>query len=111
MIGLFFVFVIPGFLLTQIFFKDSEVLEKILSTVLMSIMFTTAIALLLGFNEFTFNLTGGLKNIWAYVSVGNILLLLAYIGKEKYFNHRHIKVQHGKEKRESSKRKDTRKKA
>ncbi|MCM2326120.1 MAG: hypothetical protein NDI94_06665, partial [Candidatus Woesearchaeota archaeon] len=100
-------FVIPGFLLTQIFFKDSDVLEKILSTVLMSIMFTTAISLMLGFNEFTYNITGGLKNIWAYVLIGNILLLLAYVGKEKYFNHRHIDVQHGKEKRESSKRKNT----
>ncbi len=82
-IGILFVFVIPGFLLTQIFFKKEKILEKLFLTVLLSITFTVVLGLLLGFNELTFRLTGGLHKLWVYVIILNVILLGIYVLKQK----------------------------
>ena len=82
-IGLLFVFVIPGFLLTQIFFKKEKILEKVFLTVLLSVMFIVVLGLVLGFNELTFRLTGGLERLWVYVIVLNLILFVMYLKKEK----------------------------
>lgn len=71
-IGLLFIFVIPGFLITQILLHDREIIEKILFSVIFSICFSIAAGLLLGFNEFMYKLTGGLKNLWFVYAVVNI---------------------------------------
>ena len=80
-LGFLFVLVVPGFLLTMIFFKDEPLLEKIALVVLMSIGFTTALGVILGFNEFTYRITGGLSrmNVWVYSAAANALLLGYYL--------------------------------
>ncbi len=82
-LGLLFVFVIPGFLITQIVFPKEKILEKIALTVLLSISFYILLGLILGFNEFTYKITGGLSefNVWVYSIVINILLLVIYLVK------------------------------
>ena len=82
-IGLLFAFIIPGLLLTLIFFNKKELLEKIILTLVLSISFTTLVGLLLGFNELTFRLTGGLKNLWWFVLFLNLGLLIGYLIKKK----------------------------
>ena len=82
-LGLLFIFVIPCFLLTQIIFPKEKKLEKIALTVLLSISFYIVLGLVLGFNEFTYRITGGLSefNVWIYSIVINILLLVIYLVK------------------------------
>jgi uncharacterized membrane protein len=86
--GLLFVLFIPGFLITQILFKKSELLEKILLTVLLSIGFYVILGIFLGFNETMKNITGGLskRNIWIYSIVINLILVVVYFIKSKKFS-------------------------
>ena len=82
-LGLLFIFVIPGFLLTQIIFPKEKELEKIVLTVLLSISFYIVLGFVLGFNEFTYKLTGGLSsfNVWLYSIILNIILLIVFLLK------------------------------
>jgi uncharacterized membrane protein len=78
-LGLLFIFFIPGFLITIIFFEKSEFLEKAILSVLLSIAFFVFLGVMLGFSETMKNITGGLSslNLWIY-SLGLNLLLFAY---------------------------------
>ncbi len=80
-LGLLFVFVIPGFLITQIVFPKEKILEKIALTVLLSISFYILLGLILGFNEFTYRVTGGLANVWLYSIIINIILFIVFFVK------------------------------
>ncbi len=82
-LGLLFVFVIPGLLLTFIIFPKEKKLEKIILTILLSISFFVVLGLILGFNEFTYKITGGLSsfNIWLYTIIINGLLAVVYFVK------------------------------
>ena len=61
-IAIFFIFFIPGFLITYILFPKVQIYEKILLSILLSIGFYIIIGLILGFNETMKNLTGGLTS-------------------------------------------------
>lgn len=76
-IGALFIFVIPGLLITLNYFNETKTLEKIALTVILSIVFVVFIGILLGFNEFTFKLTGGLTktNLWVIYLVVCVGLL------------------------------------
>lgn len=80
-LGVLFVFIIPGFLLTMIFFEKEPVMEKIALIVVISIGYTVVLGILLGFNKFTYRITGGLGKLWWYVIISNLLLLAVYILK------------------------------
>ena len=76
-IGALFIFVIPGLLITLNYFNETKTLEKIALTVILSIVFVVFIGILLGFNEFTFKLAGGLTktNLWVIYLVVCVGLL------------------------------------
>ena len=93
-LGLLFVLVIPGLLLTQILFKEAELPEKILLVFLLSIAFSVALGLFLGFNELMKNITGGLKNVWVYSVVINAALALLYFSKTTGSKLGHKKTKH-----------------
>lgn len=80
-IGALFIFVIPGLLITLIFFSEIKLLEKIVLTFILSTSFVVILGVLLGFNEFTYNLTGGITktNLWIYYLVINVSMLGYYI--------------------------------
>ncbi len=79
--GLLFVFFIPGFLLTLLFFEDEPWHAKALFSVVISICFTVFLGLLLGFNETMKNITGGLSKTWMYMLMFNGLLVFMNIFK------------------------------
>ena len=79
----FLLLLLPGFLITMIFFNKKSILEKILYTFLTSIVFSVLVGLVLGFNEFTYRLTGGVSRtslIIVYVIV-NLGLIVFYAKK------------------------------
>jgi len=84
-LGLLFVFAIPGFLVTMIFFEKSDKFEKTILSIILSISFYVLLGVFLGFNETAKNLTGGLStfNLWIYSLVINIALLVIYIIKKR----------------------------
>ena len=67
--GLVFALFIPGFLLTLIFFKELELIEKIGLAFVLSICIDIFVGLFLGYNETMKNITGGItsKNVWLYL--------------------------------------------
>jgi uncharacterized membrane protein len=81
-VGLLFLFIIPGFFLVKIFFNKESRVEKVILTIILSLVFSIILGLLLGFNEYTFKLTGGLNYLWIYYIVLN-LGLLGYIMYKK----------------------------
>ena len=86
-LGLLFIFVIPGFLITNIIFPKEKKPEKIILTILLSISFYIFLSLILGFNEFTYKITGGLTefNVWLYSVVINVILVVVYYVKRRKF--------------------------
>ena len=87
--GLLFALFIPGFLLTLIFFKELELIEKIGLGMVLSICVDIALGLFLGYNETMKNLTGGIiaRNIWIGLILISVILGIVYYFKEgDYFN-------------------------
>ena len=77
---------IPGYLLTLIFFKELNLLEKIALAITFSIMIDVSIAIFLGYNETMKELTGGItsENVWFYsLIVTGFLFVLYFFTKTK----------------------------
>ncbi len=83
--GLLFSLFIPGFLLTLIFFKELELIEKIGLAFVLSICVDIALGLFLGYNEYMKNLTGGITaaNVWGGLLAVSFVLLAVYLVKER----------------------------
>jgi len=79
-IGLPLALFIPGYLLTRIFFKELEELEKVALGFVLSIAIDIALGLFLGYNEYMKNLTGGITafNLWLYLGSITIILIIAW---------------------------------
>jgi len=80
-IGLPIVLFIPGYLVTRIFFKELEELEKIAMGFILSIIIDIAVGLFLGYNETMKNFTGGITtpNLWIYLSSITVVLFCIYL--------------------------------
>ncbi|MBI2557991.1 DUF1616 domain-containing protein [Candidatus Woesearchaeota archaeon] len=67
-LGLLFALFIPGFLVTLIFFRESELLERIMLSITFSIMLSIAIGISLGYSKNVKEITGGInpKNVWMW---------------------------------------------
>ncbi len=78
-IGLLLALFIPGFLITLIFFRESELLERIMLSITFSIMLSIAIGISLGYNRNVKEITGGInsKNVWMWeLSIASVLLIV-----------------------------------
>ncbi len=77
-------FFLPGYIITEIYFRKASLLEKILYNFAVSISVSIAIGIVLGFNEFTYRLTGGFNNlIYAYLLTDAALLLFYALKRNK----------------------------
>jgi uncharacterized membrane protein len=82
----FLLLLLPGFLITMIFFNKKSILEKILYTFLISIAFSVIVGMVLGFNEFMFKVTGGVSRtslMIVYVIVNFGLIVFYFMKKKK----------------------------
>ena len=72
---------IPGYLLTLIFFKELNLLQKIALAITFSIMIDVAIGIFLGYNENMKNITGGVtsENVWFYSLIVTGFLVVVYL--------------------------------
>ncbi|HIH32094.1 TPA: DUF1616 domain-containing protein [Candidatus Woesearchaeota archaeon] len=77
-IGLPLALFLPGYLITRIFFKELEELEKIALGFVVSIAVDIFLGLFLGYNKYMKELTGGITalNLWIYLGSITILLLI-----------------------------------
>jgi uncharacterized membrane protein len=81
--GLLFLFFVPGFLIARLLFKDMEIIEMILLTVMLSIGFYVLLGFVLGFSELNMRLTGGLSRTWLYSLIINLILFLILLYTSK----------------------------
>ncbi|MBT3721174.1 hypothetical protein HN789_01945 [archaeon] len=74
---------LPGLFIVLIFFKKEDFLTKCLIFILSNIMIMTLLGLVLGFNELTYKITGGLtkKNLIRGYFFVNLVLLMVYFMK------------------------------
>jgi uncharacterized membrane protein len=79
-IGLPLALFIPGYLITRIFFKELDELEKVALGFVLSIAVDIAVGLFLGYNEYMKNLTGGITafNLWLYLGTLTIILIVVW---------------------------------
>jgi len=84
-IGLPLALFIPGYLITRIFFKELEELEKVALGFVLSIAVDIALGLFLGYNEYMKNLTGGITafNLWLYLGSITIILIITWALKNE----------------------------
>jgi hypothetical protein len=75
----------PGMFIILIFFKKEPILSKVILFFLTNIMILTMVSVLLGFNELSFKLIGGLtrNNLLIAYSFINILLICAFFINKK----------------------------
>lgn len=78
-IGLGFFLFIPGYLTTKIFFDKTTKLEKILLSVVFSIMIGIAIGIFFGYNKLQAQLTGGFTFNNIFISEIIITFIIATI--------------------------------
>lgn len=77
-------FFLPGYFITEIYFRKASLFEKILYNFAISISVSIVIGIVLGFNEFTYKLTGGFNNlIYAYILIDAALLLFYALKRNK----------------------------
>jgi len=83
-VGLLISLFIPGFLVSLIFFKELEIIEKVGLGFVFSICIDIIIGLFLGYNESMKNFTGGITsfNLWIYLGTITIILFVVYAKKE-----------------------------
>jgi len=81
--GLLFAMFLPGYFITQIFFREVKLLERMLLSISYSIMITIGVAISLGYNENVKNITGGITsfNLWLWELIitsilGAVLLVI-----------------------------------
>ena len=86
-IGLLLALVIPGFLITLIFFREVNILERILLSVTFSIMLSVAIGISLGYNKEVKEFTGGISpsNVWMWelIVTSALLAVVLIIHRQK----------------------------
>lgn len=83
--GLAFFLFIPGFIIVQLFFKESKTLEQILLAILFSIMVGLAIGVFFGYDRAQAVRTGGFtaNNLWTAQLIITTLLLIILIIKRR----------------------------
>jgi len=82
-IGLPLALFLPGYLITRLFFKELDELEKVALGFVLSIAVDIVVGLFLGYNEYMKNLTGGITafNLWLYLGILTLILIVAWIIK------------------------------
>ena len=82
---LLFTLFIPGFFIVQMCFKEMNKPEKLALMIAISIMVTTAIAIILGYNQEAAEMTGGIssKYLWRFHIIVSFILSSLYLFKEK----------------------------
>ncbi|MFP4112318.1 MAG: hypothetical protein ACLFPQ_05430 [Candidatus Woesearchaeota archaeon] len=110
--GFAFGLFIPGYLITLTFFKELKPLEKITLGFILSVCLDIIVGLILGYNETTKNITGGITalNLWiALLSISAIFGgILIYRDHEKirdFFDDIEQKLYYRKFKDKKSKKK------
>lgn len=111
-LGLALALFLPGFFITYIFFREVEILERLLLSVTFSIIISVAIGIGLGYNENVKNLTGGItsRNVWKYeiiaTSIAGILALLLNIRRISFKNLKNLPMKIKLPKRKTVKEKE-----
>jgi uncharacterized membrane protein len=84
-IGLPLALFLPGYLIARIFFKELEELEKVALGFVLSIAIDIAVGLLLGYNKYMKNLTGGITafNLWLYLGTITLMLIIIWMIRNK----------------------------
>ena len=86
-IGLLLALFIPGVLITLIFFREVNALERILLSVTFSIMVSVAIGISLGYNKDVKEFTGGINpsNVWMWelIATSALLAVVLVIHRQK----------------------------
>jgi len=84
-IGLPLALFITGYLVSRIFFKELEELEKVALGFVLSIAIDIIVGLFLGYNETMKNITGGITafNLWIYLGSITIILMIVWALKDK----------------------------
>lgn len=84
-VGFAFGLFIPGYLATLVFFKELKPLEKITLGFILSICIDIIVGLILGYNETTKNITGGItaKNLWILLILISAILSVVLVIQEK----------------------------
>ena len=93
-IGLLFALFIPGFFITLLFFRESDILERVMLSVTFSIMISIAIGIGLGYNKGVKEITGGISpmNVWIWeLIVTAVFAVPALIANRKNINLKSIK--------------------
>ena len=86
-IGLLLALFIPGFLITLIFFREVNLLERLMLGITFSIMISIAIGIGLGYNKNVKDFTGGIntKNVWILelITASVLLVVVLFIHRQK----------------------------
>ena len=84
-LGLAFILLIPGYLLSIVLFKKLEHLERIAIAIGLSIGIDIALGLILGFNKTMASITGGVSelSVWIGLILVSAVLLAIYMLKKK----------------------------
>src|SRR3989338_957752 len=92
--GLITALFLPGFFITLIFFKEVNVLERLMLSITFSIMISIAVGIGLGYNKNVKELTGGIthQNVWKWELVITFsLMVIAVAVNRKSINLSKIK--------------------
>ena len=86
-IGLLLALFIPGFLITLIFFREVNLLERLMLGITFSIMISIAIGISLGYNKEVREFTGGINptNVWLWelIITSALLAIALFIHRQK----------------------------
>ena len=86
-IGLLLALFIPGFLITLIFFREVNLLERLMLGITFSIMISIAIGISLGYNKEVKEFTGGINpaNVWLWelIVTSVLLAIVLFIHRQK----------------------------
>ena len=78
---------IPGFLITLIFFREVNLLERLMLGITFSIMISIAIGISLGYNKEVREFTGGINptNVWLWelIITSALLAIALFIHRQK----------------------------
>ncbi len=85
LVGILFILLIPGFLLSLIIFKELEIFERLATSIVFSIGTTVLIGLFLGATKYNKIAFGGINslNIWISLVVVSLILFLLYFYKSR----------------------------
>lgn len=78
-VGILFIFFVPGYLLSLIIFKEVEIFERIATSIIFSMAITVIIGLLFGASRYNKLFTGGLTIVNIYVGLILISIILFFV--------------------------------